>query len=103
MERPTLLFLGGSAWTSKTAPVLRAVLADPDLRALANIVVVAGRDAVFEARLRALEEENLHVFGFVAPAVLAALMGLADVPILGSLAPATLQELLEVGLEQGIV
>jgi len=98
MERPTLLFLGGSAWTSKTAPVLRAVLADPDLRALANVVVVAGRDAVFEARLRALEEENLHVFGFVAPAVLAALMGLADVPILGSLAPATLQELLEVGL-----
>ena len=40
----------------------------------------------------------MHVFGFVAPEVLAALMGLADVPVLGSLAPATLQELLEVGL-----
>ena len=98
LDRPTLLFLGGSAWTAKTAPVLRAVLAEPDLRALANLVVVAGRDAAFEARVRALEGENLHVFGFVAPAVLAGLMGLADALVLGSLAPALLQELLEVGL-----
>ena len=62
------------------------------------MVVVAGRDRAFETKLRSRAREGLHVFGFVAPEVLAALMGLADVPVLGSLAPATLQELLEVGL-----
>lgn len=98
LQRPTLLFLGGSGWTYKTEPVLEGVLADPALREAANVVVVAGRDRAFETRLRARPREGVHVFGFVAPEVLAALMGLADVPVLGSLAPATLQELLEVGL-----
>lgn len=98
LSRPTILFLGGSAWTVKTEPVLEAVLADSDLRGAANVVVIAGRDRAFEARLGARVGNAVHVFGFVAPEVLAALMGLADVPVLGSLAPATLQELLEVGL-----
>jgi UDP-N-acetylglucosamine:LPS N-acetylglucosamine transferase len=98
LSRPTLLFLGGSAWTVKTEPVLEAVLADPAVREAANVVVVAGRDRTFETRLRARAGDGFHAFGFVAPDVLAALMGLADVPVLGSLAPATLQELLEVGL-----
>ena len=98
LDRPTLIFLGGSAWTVKTEPLLAAVLADAELRRTANVVVVAGRDADFEARLRRQEGDGLHVFGFVTPGVLAALMGLADVPVLGSLAPATLHELLEVGL-----
>lgn len=98
LQRPTLLFLGGSGWTYKTEPVLDGVLADPALRDAANVVVVTGRDRAFETRLRARPRGGLHVFGFVAPEVLAALMGLADVPVLGSLAPATLQELLEVGL-----
>lgn len=98
LSRPALLFLGGSAWTVKTEPVLEAVLADPALREAANVVVVAGRDRAFESRLRSRARNGLHVFGFVAPEVLAALMGLAEVPVLGSLAPATLQELLEVGL-----
>lgn len=98
LQRPTLLFLGGSAWTSKTEPVLQGMLSDPALREAANVVVVAGRDRAFEARLHARVRDGLHVFGFVAPEVLAALMGLADAPVLGSLAPATLQELLEVGL-----
>jgi UDP-N-acetylglucosamine:LPS N-acetylglucosamine transferase len=98
LSRPTLLFLGGSAWTVKTEPVLEAVLADAELREAVNVVVVAGRDRAFVARLRARPAAGLHVFGFVAPEILAALMGLAQVPVLGSLAPATLQELLEVGL-----
>jgi hypothetical protein len=98
LSRPTVIFLGGSAWTVKTEPVLEAVLGDEELREAANVVVVAGRDRAFEARLRARTAAGLHVFGFVAPEVLAALMGLAQVPVLGSLAPATLQELLEVGL-----
>jgi hypothetical protein len=92
LSRPTLLFLGGSAWTVKTEPVLEAVLADAELREAVNVVVVAGRDRAFEARLRARPAAGLHVFGFVAPEILAALMGLAQVPVLGSLAPATLQE-----------
>ena len=98
LSRPALLFLGGSAWTVKTEPVLEAVLADSAVREAANVVVVAGRDRAFETRLRSRAGDGLHVFGFVAPEVLAALMGLAEVPVLGSLAPATLQELLEVGL-----
>jgi hypothetical protein len=98
LSRPTLIFLGGSAWTVKTEPVLEAVLADPAVREAANVIVVAGRDRTFETRLRSRAADDIHVFGFVAPEVLAALMGLADVPVLGSLAPATLQELLEVGL-----
>jgi hypothetical protein len=98
LQRQTLLFLGGSAWTYKTKPVLTRVLADPELREAANVVVVAGRDRNFEAQVRARVGDGVHVFGFVAPEVLAALMGLADVPVLGSLAPATLQELLEIGL-----
>jgi len=98
LSRPTLLFLGGSAWTAKTEPVLQAVLADPAVCEAANVVVVAGRDPAFETRLRSLALDGVHVFGFVTPEVLAALMGLAEVPVLGSLAPATLQELLEVGL-----
>ncbi|MGZ6077521.1 MAG: hypothetical protein ACXWK6_06925 [Myxococcaceae bacterium] len=98
LHRPTLLFMGGSAWTYKTWPVLDRVLADPGLREAANVVIVAGRDRAFEARLRPRVRDGVHVFGFVTPDVLATLMGLADAPVLGSLAPATLQELLEVGL-----
>lgn len=98
IQRPTVLFLGGSAWTYKTWPVLQRVLEDGELQEAANVVIVAGRDRNFEARLRNRVRDGIHVFGFVAPEVLAALMGLADAPVLGSLAPATLQELLEVGL-----
>jgi processive 1,2-diacylglycerol beta-glucosyltransferase len=97
LDRPTVLFLGGSAWTQKTEPVLRRVLADGALRASVNVVVVCGRDARFQESLGPTAG-GLHVFGYVSPAVLAALMGIADVPVLGSLAPATLQELLETGL-----
>ncbi len=98
LQRPTLLFMGGSAWTYKTWPLLERVLADPELREAVNVIVVAGRDRNFESRMRTRVRDGVHVFGFVAPEVLAALMGLADAPVLGSLAPATLQELLEVGL-----
>lgn len=98
LHRPTLLFMGGSAWTYKTWPLLERVLADPALAEAANVVVVAGRDRTFEARLRRRVRPGMHVFGFVSPDVLAALMGLADAPVLGSLAPASLQEMLEVGL-----
>jgi processive 1,2-diacylglycerol beta-glucosyltransferase len=98
LDRPTLLFHGGSAWTAKTEPVLRRVLADGALRASVNVVVVCGRDLHFQESLSAEVGAGVHVFGYVSPAILAALMGLADIPVLGSLAPATLQELLETEL-----
>jgi len=98
LDRPTLLFLGGSAWTAKTEPVLRRVLADGALRASVNVVVVCGRDVQFQESLTSELDAGVHVFGYVSPAILAALMGLADIPVLGSLAPATLQELLETEL-----
>jgi len=98
LDRPTLLFLGGSAWTAKTEPVLRRVLADGALRASVNLVVVCGRDRHFQEALAPEAAGGVHVFGYVSPAILAALMGLADIPVLGSLAPATLQELLETEL-----
>lgn len=98
LDRPTLLFLGGSAWTAKTEPVLRRVLADGALRASVNVVVVCGRDRHFQELLAPSADDGVHVFGYVSPAILAALMGLSDTPILGSLAPATLQELLETEL-----
>ena len=98
LDRPTLLFLGGSAWTAKTEPVLRRVLADGALRASVNLVVVCGQDGRFREALAPEAAAGVHVFGYVSPAILAALMGLADIPILGSLAPATLQELLETEL-----
>lgn len=99
-SRPTALFLGGSGWTEKTWPVLERILARPALAETMNLAVVCGRDQAFAARLRAhaARRRGLAVFGFLPRPELAALMALADVPVLGSLAPATLHELLEVGL-----
>ncbi len=97
--RPTLLFLGGSAWTSKTSPVIDRVLATPTLRERVNLIVVCGKNPEFEAQLRerTAQVPNAAVFGFVSAELLAALMAASTLPVLGSLAPATLQELLETG------
>jgi processive 1,2-diacylglycerol beta-glucosyltransferase len=95
--RPTLLFLGGSAWTGKTRPVLERLLRAPALLERLNLVVVCGQDAHFHAALeaRTAGRSRVAVLGFVAPQVLARLMALAHVPVLGSLAPASLHELME--------
>ena len=96
-SRPTLLFLGGSAWTGKTRPVLERLLSTPALLERLNLVVVCGQDAHFHAALkaRAAGLPRVAVLGFVEPRVLARLMAFADVPVLGSLAPASLHELME--------
>jgi UDP-N-acetylglucosamine:LPS N-acetylglucosamine transferase len=97
--RPVVLFLGGSAWTRKTWPVLAGLLACRDGLERLNVIVVCGRDARFEAFLRArgVARPGVAVLGAITPAVMAPLMALADWPVLGSLAPATMQELLHVG------
>lgn len=96
----TALFLGGSGWASKTSPVLEQLLARPELAQTMNLVVVCGRDEAFASRLRARTggRSGIAVFGYLQRPLLAALMAVSDVPVLGSLAPATLHELLEVGL-----
>ncbi len=98
-SRPTLLFLGGSAWTEKTRPVLERLFADPALLFRLNAVVVCGKNEMFRAWMdrAALAQPRVSVLGFVRPELMAQLMTLADVPVLGSLAPATMQELLETG------
>ncbi|MBM7119033.1 hypothetical protein [Archangium primigenium] len=95
--RPTVVFLGGSAWTEKTGPVLERLLRTPSLHERLNVVVVCGGNARFHETLTARVAALPHVvpFGFVDAHLLARLMAVADVPVLGSLAPATLHELME--------
>lgn len=99
-HRRTALVLGGSGWAARTWPVLERVLARPALAETMNLAVICGRDASFAARLRARTagRRGIAVFDFLPRPALAALMAVSDVPLLGSLAPATLHELLEVGL-----
>ncbi|MFN0063005.1 MAG: hypothetical protein ACKVPX_10890 [Myxococcaceae bacterium] len=97
--RPTLLFLGGSAWTEKTRPVLESLLALPEFASKLNVVVVCGNNPKFAEALTALTApyRNFSVLGFVSGESMARIMAVADFPVLGSLAPATMQELFEVG------
>lgn len=96
-SRPTLLFLGGSAWTEKTRPVLERLLRTPALLEHLNVVVVCGRNEAFHDALKARvgERPGWALFAFVGAELLARLMVLADVPVLGSLAPASMHELME--------
>lgn len=96
-SRPTLLFLGGSAWTSKTRPVLERLLRTPALLERLNVAVVCGRNAAFHDGLaaRVRGQPRVALFGFVDAALLARLMAVSDLPVLGSLAPASMHELME--------
>lgn len=96
-EKPTLIFLGGSAWTEKTLPVLERLFQDKDFVAKTNLIIVSGNNPDFHSRMTQLTADvpNVMLFGFVSPTVMAQLIALADFPVLGSLAPASLHELLE--------
>ncbi len=95
-DRTTVLAMGGSAWTRKTLPVLRELAAHPLFSHL-QLAVVCGRDEGFREQLAAEMggRDNVSVLGFMDGKVLSGLMAYADFPLLGSLAPATLNELLE--------
>ncbi len=99
LSRPTLLFLGGSAWVRKTAPLLRKIASRRDLELKMNLLVVCGKDRAFFRELSdgIGRRPDFTVLQFISPSAMSQLMGLADYPVLGSLAPATLQELLETG------
>jgi processive 1,2-diacylglycerol beta-glucosyltransferase len=96
-NKPTVIFLGGSAWTSKTLPVIEQLLRHPAYLDTINVLVVCGKNAEFLSAVR--ERFGSHprfaVFGFVSPTLMAQLVALADLPVLGSLAPASMHELLE--------
>lgn len=97
LHKPTVLFVGGSAWTEKTEPLMDELLAEPWTLQKMNAIVVCGKNELFHAKLQQkLNRQNRFVvLGQVKPDVMAQLMGLSDVPLLGSLAPATMQELLD--------
>jgi len=101
VSKPTLVFLGGSAWTSKTLPVMEALLRREDYLASVNCIVVCGKNEAFTQTLRErglMEHPRFSIFGFITPAVMAKLLALGDVPVLGSLAPASMHELMETKL-----
>lgn len=95
--KPTFIFLGGSAWTEKTLPVIDLLFEDAGFMAAANVIVVSGANPSFESRMRekAKPHHNVAVFGLVPPELMAKLIAIGDYPVLGSLAPASMQELLE--------
>lgn len=95
--KKTLIFLGGSAWTEKTMPVLEQLLRSPAFCETLNVIVVSGRNEIFQRSLhnRVARNPRFSVFGFVSPQLMAQLQAISDVPVLGSLAPASMHELLE--------
>ncbi len=94
---PTVIFLGGSAWTEKTFPVMERLIANEAFLDRINAVVVCGKNEAFETLLRERvgQYPRFSIFGFVDARLMAELQAVADVPVLGSLAPASMQELLE--------
>lgn len=96
-DRPTVIFLGGSAWTEKTMPVIEELLRNPEFADHLNVLVISGKNASFRQTLseRVAHLPRFFVFGFVPPTQMAELIALSDVPVLGSLAPASMHELLE--------
>lgn len=95
--KKTLIFLGGSAWTEKTMPVIEVLLRSPRVLEQLNVIVVSGRNELFRNALqnRVAKNPRVSVFGFVPPKLMAQLQAVSDVPVLGSLAPASMHELLE--------
>ena len=97
VTKPTVAFYGGSGFAGQARPVMEALLARDDVGARFNVVVLCGRDEALRASLDAVygHRAGFAVLGFLPHAKLAALYGLTDVPVMGSIAHSSLQELLE--------
>lgn len=95
--KKTLIVLGGSAWAQKTLPVIELLLRRPRVLAQLNVIVVSGKNELFHQALqtRVARNPRVSVFGFVPPGLMARLQAVSDIPVLGSLAPASMHELLE--------
>lgn len=96
-SKPVVTFFGGSGFTSGCRPVIDRLVRHPELGSKFSMVVLAGRDARFETELLTLHGGKAGVFvvGFLPHPLLARLYALTDVPVMGSVAHSTLQELLE--------
>ncbi|MEW5740567.1 MAG: hypothetical protein AB1938_16685 [Myxococcota bacterium] len=96
VSKPTVVFYGGSGFAGAARPVMEALLARPE-SARFNVVVLCGRDEALRASLDASygPRPGFAAIGFLSHPQLAALYGLTDVPVMGSLAHSSLQELLE--------
>lgn len=96
VTKPTVAFYGGSGFSGSARPVVDRLLSSEDSSRF-NVVVLCGRDDRLRASLNAAygDRPGFAALGFLAHPLLAALYGLTDVPVMGSLAHSTLQELLE--------
>lgn len=97
--KPTVAFYGGSGFAAAARPVVEALMARSDAGQRYNVVVLCGRDDALRASLDAAygERRGFAALGFLDHSKLAALYGLTDVPVMGSIAHSSLQELLETG------
>lgn len=96
-SKPIVTFFGGSGFASGCRPVIDRLIHHPDLGTKFSMVVLAGRDAQFETELLTLHggKPGFFVLGFLPHPLLARLYALTDVPVMGSIAHSTLQEMLE--------
>lgn len=96
-SKPVVAFFGGSGFASGCRPVIDRLVRHPGLGTQFSMVVLAGRDAQFETELLTLHggRPGFFVLGFLPHPQLARLYALTDVPVMGSIAHSTLQELLE--------
>jgi len=96
-SKPVITFLGGSGFSSGCRPVIDRLVHHPDLGSKFSMVVLAGRDAQFETELQTLHggKPGFFVLGFLPHPLLARLYAITDVPVMGSIAHSTLQEMLE--------
>lgn len=97
LAQPTVAFYGGSGFAAAARAVMDALMARAEAGARFNVVVLCGRDDALRASLDAAYagRPGFAAVGFLSHALLAQLYGLTDVPVMGSLAHSTLQELLE--------
>lgn len=97
-NKPVVTFFGGSGFASGCRAVIDRLVQHPELGTKFSMVVLAGRDASFETELLTLHggKPGFFVSGFLPHPQLARLYALTDVPVLGSIAHSTLQEMLEV-------
>lgn len=97
---PTVAFYGGSGFSGKALPVIEELLAREDAGKTFNLVVLCGRDEALKRRLVAHngQKPGVAFLGFLQHPMLARLYALTDVPVLGSIAHSSLQELLETGV-----
>lgn len=100
-RKKTVLIMGGSKATARALPVLRGLLkSSSEILKGAQYCLVCGTDKDLFDRMRSMKEvrtdmENVFVFPDLSPEKMALLMAGCDLPVLGSCAPVTMNELWE--------